>query len=275
MTALTYRNGVFIAVLILYVPALAIAVFLAVRHGIRQSPIWRLMIIFTLARVLSAAFELATITSPTNDSLYAGYVILLNIALSPLLLVGLQLLVRVTESISKAHTIWLSKRHIKVLQLLVTIGLVLGIAGGTITEENWGDTGIFNPSPVSKASTIIFIVVFVGQCAVTGILSRSISYAEPREKRCLYAVALSLPFLAVRVVYSAISNLKYTVTFSSLFGNVTILLCMVLIEEFIVLVIYEGVCLTLPRAGHSKGGHEMAEQARSIDGSEVVGSAQK
>ena len=83
-----YRNGVSILLLIFYLPALAIAILLTVRHGFSKSSGWRFMIVFTLVRVLCACLELATINQPRNVSLYIGYVVLIGIAVSPLELVA-------------------------------------------------------------------------------------------------------------------------------------------------------------------------------------------
>ena len=93
--AVGYRQGVSIAVLIFYIPALAIAIFLSIRHGFRRASGWRFMIVFTLARVLGSCLELATISQPNNYSLYIGYATLINIALSPLELVAYGLMSRV------------------------------------------------------------------------------------------------------------------------------------------------------------------------------------
>lgn len=86
--AVDYRNGVSILLLIFYVPALAIAILLAFRHGFIRSSGWRFMIIFTLARILCACFQLATIYEPNNTSLYVGYSVLIAVAVSPLELVA-------------------------------------------------------------------------------------------------------------------------------------------------------------------------------------------
>ena len=83
-----YRNGVCILLLIFYLPALAFAVLLTIRHGFNKSAGWRFMILFTLARVLCACLELATINQPKKVSLYIGYVVLVGIAVSPLELVA-------------------------------------------------------------------------------------------------------------------------------------------------------------------------------------------
>ena len=87
--AIDYRSGVSILLLIFYLPALATAIFLSVRHGFTRSAGWRFMIIFTLARILCACFQLATINQPQNVSLYIGYSVLIGIAVSPLELVAL------------------------------------------------------------------------------------------------------------------------------------------------------------------------------------------
>lgn len=101
------------------------------------------------------------------------------------------------------------------------------------------------PSTLNKASTALFIVCYVATALATLLMSFSISHAEPGEKRLLIAVAAALPFLLVRLVYSIISNLTHIASFNALTPNVTILLCMVLIEEFIVVLIFEGFGLTL------------------------------
>lgn len=86
--AIDYRNGVSILLLIFYLPALAIAIILAICHGFSRSSGWRFMIIFAVARILSAGFELGTINQPDNTSLYIGYTILIGIAVSTLELVA-------------------------------------------------------------------------------------------------------------------------------------------------------------------------------------------
>lgn len=90
-----YRQGVSIAVLIFYVPVLAIAVYLCIRHGPKRTSAWRFMIIFTLVRVLGSCLQLGTISRPDNHSLDMGYATLINIALSPLELVSFGLLDKV------------------------------------------------------------------------------------------------------------------------------------------------------------------------------------
>ena len=86
--AVNYRSGISILLLIFYLPAFAIAILLTIRNGLRKSSGWRFMIIFTLARILCACFQLASINRPNNISLYVGYSVLIGVAVSPLELVA-------------------------------------------------------------------------------------------------------------------------------------------------------------------------------------------
>ncbi len=86
--AVDYRNGVSVLLLICYIPSLAIAISLTIRHGFSKSSGWRFTIIFTLAPILCACFRLAIINQPKNVSSYIGYSVLIGVAVSPLELVA-------------------------------------------------------------------------------------------------------------------------------------------------------------------------------------------
>ncbi|CAF9912386.1 hypothetical protein IMSHALPRED_000302 [Imshaugia aleurites] len=240
-----YRDGVSILLLIFYLPALSIAILLTVRHGLKRSAGWRFMIIFALARILCACFSLATINQPNNVSLYIGYTVLIGVAISPLELVAFGLLSRITESINKSHQTFINQWHIQLAELLNTVGIILSIIGGVDSGTNYSKTGRYVPQTLTKVGLGLFIASFVAILAFTAILFMTISHAEPGERRILLAVAVSLPLLLVRLIYSAIYTFGDHMRFSALTGSVTILLCMALLEEIAIVVIYEGVGLTL------------------------------
>ncbi|CAF9921131.1 MAG: hypothetical protein ALECFALPRED_001716 [Alectoria fallacina] len=243
--AVDYRNGVSILILIFYLPALAIAILLTIRHGFGRSAGWRFMIIFTLARILSACFQLATINQPKNVSLYVGYSVLIGIAVSPLELVAFGLLSRITASINKYHQTLVTARHLQLAELLNIVGIILSIVGGVDSGEDYQKTGRYLPQTLTKVGLGLFIASFVAIMATAAILSLSISHAEPGEKRILLAVAVSLPLLLVRLIYASIYTFGKSSDFSALSGSVTILLCMALLEEIAIVLVYEGVGLTL------------------------------
>ena len=206
--------------------------------------------------------QLATIAQPKNISLFIGSATLLNIAISPLELVALGLLSRVISSINKTHQTLITSRHIKYAELFNLVGLICGIVGGTQSGEDYGHTGVFTPQATSKAGLALFIATFVVIAIGCVVLFPSISHAEKGEKRILIAIAASLPFLLVRLVYSIMSTFVNNRNFSIIVGDSTILLCMGLIMEAIMVVIYEGFGLTLkklPKEEKAREGHKDTE----------------
>ena len=299
--AIGYRNGVSILLLVFYLPALAIAILLTIRHGLRRSSGWRFMIIFTLARILCACFALATISQPGNVSLYVAYTVLIGVAVSPLELVAFgyvhtlqyialilrrwevlpasgmfpslptppshhkpssssnanfanpnrpsSLLSRITTNINHSHRTLITTRHIQLFELLNTVGIILSIIGGVNSGRDYSKTGLYVPQTLSKVGLGLFIASFVAILAATVLLSSSVSHAEPGEKRILLAVAVSLPLLLVRLIYSSIYTFGGLRAFSSLNGSVSLLLCLALLEEMAIVMVYEGAGLTLRRIG--------------------------
>ena len=244
--AITYRNGVSIAEIIVYLPALAIAIFLSFRHGFGRSSGWLYIIIFCLARLIGPIMQLMTITRPADISLFTGSVILQTIGLSPLLLASLGLLSRVLESINKSHHTVINIQILKVIQSIPTIGLVLGIIGGVDASNHIATGGGYHPGPLNKAGTALFIVAYVVIVLATIMISFHASHAEPGEKRLVLAVAISLPFILVRLIYAIMATFTKINSFNQITGSVTILLCMSLIMEFIVVLAYEVTGLGLP-----------------------------
>jgi len=268
---LSYRNGVSIAELVVYVPSLAIAAFLAFRHGFGRNSGWLFLIIFCVARIIGPAMQLATINAPTSQALYTGSTILQTIGLSPLQLAAIGLLSRVLESINKTRHTLVNTKVLKFVELLITVALILGIVGGIDASDNLETTGVYKLGTKSKVATALFVVSYVAIVIITIITSFSISHAEPGEKRILLAVAISLPFLLIRLVYSIMSGLAGDKHFNLITGSVTILLCVALIEEFIVVVIYESVGLTLrqvPKNQHVQG---YAHEAQPLPGTPSSG----
>lgn len=207
--------------------------------------------------------QLATISDPTNVSLYTGAAILQSIGFSPLLLTSLGLLSRVSDSIGKKHRILVDSRVLRLIQLVITVALILGIIGGVNAGNNVAKTGRYQVGSLSKASTALFIVSFVAVAAATIIVSASVSHAEPGEKRLAVAVALSLPLLLVRLIYGCLSNFSHDKTFNQLDGSPTAILCMAVIEEFIIVSLYMGTGLTLRKLDRT--GQEPPEGAYTSD----------
>lgn len=244
MTQLIYHNGVSIAILVLYVPALLIAIHLALRHGHGRSSCWIFLIVFTVVRLLSSAFQLASISRPTDTSLYIGYGILNSIGIFPLELSALGLLNRVLESIARKSNrpAWISPIYLQAAQIFVLVAMILDIMGGIKASE--GDD-VLEAHTFQKAAARMLLIMFGTIVTVTGQTGFSIASAEFGEERLLSAVAASLPFFTVRLMYAAIGTFGHDERFNSITGSVTICLWMALLMELAIVVIFEGVGLTL------------------------------
>lgn len=139
---LTYHNAVSIAEIVAYVPCLAVAIFLTIRHGFGRNSGWIFLIIFCLARIIGSAMQVATASDPRNIGLYTGSGILQNIGFSPLLLATLGLLSRALDSINKSHSTLVKSSVLKLIELVMTVALILGIVGGINASDSFQTTGV-------------------------------------------------------------------------------------------------------------------------------------
>lgn len=253
MTQLTTRNNISIALIVLYAPALLLSVLLTIRHGLGRSSGWRFLLTFSLARLLAASFQLATIAQPGNLSLYIGEWVLLGIALSPLELVSLGFLSRVLASVNKSRRTLLTPRHVRLVQLANTVGLALAIAGGVQAGEDVGADGRVTVSSLTQAAIGLFIASFAAIVVGAAVVWRDVGCAEAGEKRLLVAVAATAPFLLVRVVYTAMSVYGGKQRFNPVQGDVWYLLGMALVMELIIVYAFLGVGLTLKKVGKGEG----------------------
>jgi len=98
---------------------------------------------------------------------------------------------------------------------------------------------------MTRAAVGLFLAAFGIICVATLKTFLGVERVEKGEKRLLWAVAASAPFLAVRLVYASIAVFGTDTRFSLLGGDVTVLLCMALLMELGVVVVFEGVGVTL------------------------------
>lgn len=117
------------------------------------------------------------------------------------------------------------------------MGLIVGIAGVS-SSSNVDANGQLEAGSVTKASMGIFLAVFVILVLFTGwLFLQPNTKALKFQKKLFLAVALSLPFILVRMVFSAISNFSHKKSFDVLVGSPTIYLCMSVLEEIVAMVI--------------------------------------
>ncbi|KAL8371422.1 hypothetical protein RB595_001293 [Gaeumannomyces hyphopodioides] len=218
MAQLTTHNRISIAEICVYTPSLAVAIVLAIRHGFQRSSGWFYLILFSIIRLLAASLQLATINSPDNIGLVVGAMSLQAAGLSPLILISVGLLGRVSANIAKSTSnAGLHRRIFQLLHVVVLIGLILSIIGGNKLGDSIGDLeaqpggtfgalGSLQTPDESRAGIGLMLAGFGIVAGATAALSLQARSIETGERRVLGAVAVALPFVAVRIVYSAIAT---------------------------------------------------------------------
>lgn len=261
--AISQVNQVAIAEICVYVPALAIAIVLALRHGFRRSSGWLFVILFCLIRIIGAAMQLATINDPTNSSLYVGAFTLNSIGLSALILIMLGLTTRLSQSIQQSQNLLINPRSLRLVQTVVMVGLILGIVGGTKMGDQISDifahpgqTTTYDVPELSKVGTGLMIAGYGILVIANASLGMQISHAEPGEKRLLLAVATAMPFVLVRLIFSALASFTTNRNFRSFGGSpdyIKYFIGMAVVMEMVAIAIFEGVGLTLQKVPKKRG----------------------
>lgn len=123
---------------------------------------------------------------------------------------------------------------------MAIIGLILGIIGISTADTSHG----YTPGTLPKAAMGLFLAVYSLVMLLTAWLLYNYSFAMLKyQKKLFLAIALSAPFLLVRMIYSALGDYTNNPKFSvaSLVENnhtsLTVYLCMSVLEEIISMVI--------------------------------------
>ncbi|EFE29277.1 uncharacterized protein ARB_03848 [Trichophyton benhamiae CBS 112371] len=219
--AVDYRHGVAIFSLIVYLPCFFIAVYIALRHGFAKSAGWYFLVVLSLVRVIGSCLELATIANPSEG-----------------LIKGAAALNRGRKGIPPIV--------FRVVGLLVLLGLILSIVGINSQEDG---AMSYKPNAKSKAAICVTLGVWVITVGLAFIINGNKHNLPAGEKRLLLAVAISLPFILIRLLYSLISAFSHSRRFSAVSGNVTIYLVMAVLEEMVVVITCLGVGITLQPDG--------------------------
>ncbi|KAI3189940.1 hypothetical protein CBS147311_9788 [Penicillium roqueforti] len=224
MAAVSYRNGIAILQLIVFPIILVAAIFIWKRTGWRQgSKIWRYVVTLSLIRIAGSISSLLAIS---NDSynIKVAVAVCQMIGIAPLLLTFIGLLRQIDVDRR------MPPRPMALLTLVTIIALILGIAG--VSSSN-GNDGTYHPGKLAKVAMGIFLAVFVIFVLLSLWLFYELSFSMRRfQKKLFLAIALSTPLLAVRLVYSALSDYT-TLSAFALDGNTTVYLCMDVLEETI------------------------------------------
>ncbi|KAJ6444764.1 transmembrane protein [Purpureocillium lavendulum] len=233
-----------IASLVIYTFFIAGGVYLCIKHGFKRSSGWRFLIILALARIIGDALRLATVSDPTNVSLYIGWMTLNGLGLGPLILVLLGLLDRVFDSINRQGHVVVKPMYQRLLGVLMLVGIVLLIVGGTQSDYHVGAGGQpkIEYSAISKAGTGIFAAATALLCLETFLAFSNQGYVSQGEHRIILCVIASLPFVIARLAYSCL------LVFGGVTSTVWLYLGLLVIMEMVVVLLCEVLGFTLDKA---------------------------
>lgn len=159
--------------------------------------------------------------------------------------------------------------HFRLLQLLVSLGLILSIVGGTSSISS---SGVYTAQTTSKAGAILYVVAYLALCLVTVVAVLKISSVRHGDSRLVWAVVVAMPFIFVRLVYTVLSVFKHDHDFSVISGSVIVLVFMAIVEEILVILTYLFVGWTTESAPRTAKG---AIESRPWKGNMTAGGGQR
>lgn len=186
-----------VAELVFFSPALIFSGYVMYKHGYRKQLGWRFLVMICLFRLTAAVTSLVSIHHP-SQGLKTTYDIMNSLGLSAVISTALGLLDRINAGLGPAS---LSQHIFRVLHLLTTAGLVLSIIGSINVFSN-NTSNIPTGLKELKAGICFFSVVFAADVLITGRTLLNISQVHAGERRLVFAVSATLPFMAVRIIYS-------------------------------------------------------------------------
>lgn len=242
----SYRDIVYIVVILFYVPSFLIAIFLSIRYGWRRGGIiWFTLVIFTLSRIIGASLHLATISHPNNIRLYIGAGSLAVDGLSPLLFSALAIIHRI-RTFNKAPEVFNIGRLLRLIELALTAAFILISIGYARLSAADVRYGIDSHDPTAIAAAFLFSISFAGIVLATLLVIFPMSRFASSERQILFVLVISIPFLLVRTIYLDLDILANNQRFSPIRGDVTIFLLCALFEEAVVVAMYEITGIRLP-----------------------------
>ncbi|KAM5533770.1 hypothetical protein V8D89_012545 [Ganoderma adspersum] len=261
---LDQRGDIAIVEIILYIPILFLSIVLVVRHGATRKAGWIFFAILSIARIVGGSTHALWEQHPSNATLQTIFTIMESIGLSPLLMATLGFLSTVGQYTLEDHPV-MSIRTSGVLHLIGTIAVILSVVGGTDISSAKNESDLSSAATHRRIGAALFVVLYAAVVAITVFCWGKRAQVLTYRRKLLLAIAASLPFIFVRIVFTVLSSfaplpfafdadghmvpetsdspLKH---FLSTSGNWAIYLFMSVAAEYVVVLIYTFAGLRLP-----------------------------
>lgn len=258
-----------IVTLVFYLLAAPFAVFAGVRHGMKRSGPWYFMIILVLARVIGEPMIIATngVFDYTDNISIAGN-ILSAIGLSPLLLSAGAILQNLNTLHGASNSV-IPVKIVRLMGLVPLVALVLSIIGSTdsySSDVSKHDTGM----TLRVAATALYVVYWAMLVLATLLLHRARNNLNERSAQIfLAAVVISLPFLAVRVIYTCLITFGSQASQLANSNNILTKALMGSLMEFVVVIVYLAAGILAPKLPQAQPGSKIGSGSPLMQDTEM------
>lgn len=119
----------------------------------------------------------------------------------------------------------------------------------------------------TRAAIILFLLIYIAACILFLITMRDLRTMEPSQQRIYICIFFALPLIAVRLLYSLISDFGSDPKFSLIDGDTSVQLGMATVEELLVVLMYTILGLVTPRSSihPAVGGGIVPPQSYSME----------
>ncbi|KAA8644210.1 uncharacterized protein ATNIH1004_008409 [Aspergillus tanneri] len=226
---------------------------MAKKHGFKTSSGWIFFTTFSIVQVIGGCCYLATLHNPQSKALYIASIVCSSMGMSPLTMACISLLSRANSTIESTHRVAFSNYLFKATHLICAVAMILGIVA--MTENSDISQALTNEK--LRITLILFLLAWIGLLLLLVLVGSRYIHIARGEHRLLLAVGLSLPPLLVRLIYSFMNSFSNDQSFSMIWGNPTVMLCMKTLEQMFIVLVCLGIGMTLyPRPPDvASGGH--------------------
>ncbi|KAI0157249.1 hypothetical protein GGR57DRAFT_60972 [Xylariaceae sp. FL1272] len=256
-------KGLNIALIVIYVLLSIPGIFVLFKHGLRHGAVlgWFFLDAFFLLRIISSGIQL-------NDPTSSTAALLANIGLSPLILASLSI-------IHEARAYLFADRNRK-LELIVVV-FIHQVVAVAIALVAVGASSLGNPdkaSEMSKNQTLIkvgeillllswlAVAIWSGFTATIAFRGGFTSIDLSGGKILIFAVAIAMPFLGIRLFASLVYFFANTKSLNPVTGSLGLKVGLVVFEELLISVLYLGAGLVTRNIG--KNGSDNAQRGTKI-----------
>ncbi|KAJ3010214.1 hypothetical protein NUW54_g282 [Trametes sanguinea] len=263
MFKLDARGYIAIAEIVIYVPILVTSIPLVFRHGFTRKAGWIFLVVMAIIRIIGGVTHVLSEQNPSNINLQIIFNIMESSGLSPLLVASVGFLGTVVQYSLENNP--LLTRALRLMGALGTVALILAIVGGIKAGNATTQSDLDSGTNFRKIGAALFGVLYAAVVLTTLFCLQNKGRILHYRRKLLNGITMALPFLFVRVLYAILSAFSPSPrgfdadgepilvpsssplkVFNSTTGSWEVYLCMAVVAEYIVVLIYTTVGLRTP-----------------------------